>query len=332
MALAVSASMATSVFAAEAEPAIKVDGRTVVFREEVAPVIKNDRLYVPVRRVLEQMDATVNWDDATKTVTVNSFDNVTVVKMQIDNPVITRYFYTSVLNADKTEITSDVAPTIIDDRTMLPIRVVAEALDSTVYYDEETKITHITTKQAKRAASRAGIDVSAEDFMIADAYKDNIPNMYIDCEQEDVKKGDIVEVKVKVKDIEKFDEKAKLLHYTLGMKYDKENFKYEGYTCFKNGEEFTPSFGGDNGEFTENSIKIVAVEKPGDSYLPAEDGTIMIVKFKATTDNGGNIALSDGITNIGNDTMMSFELENDVIENVYTCTEFYIDITPVTVK
>ena len=43
---------------------------------------------------------------------------------------------------------------IIDGVPYIPLRCVSEALGATVYYEEDTKITYITTKQAKRKMQR----------------------------------------------------------------------------------------------------------------------------------------------------------------------------------
>ena len=86
---------------AEVEPTIRVDGRKVDFREDQAPIIMNDRLYVPVRRVLEKMGATVDWNDEAKMVTVNSDNNVIKLELTIDNKEIIKYTFTTVMNAEK---------------------------------------------------------------------------------------------------------------------------------------------------------------------------------------------------------------------------------------
>lgn len=328
MAAAVAASMQVATFA-EAEPQIKVDGRSVTFRDEQAPIIRNDRLYVPVRRVLETMDAKVNWKAETKTVEVSSFDNVTILKLQIDNPIVTRYEYTSVLHADKTEIESDVAPIIENDRTMLPIRVIAEALGATVYYEEDTKITYITTKQAKRKITSAGMDATAEDVMIADLYKENLPKVSIECDAEDVKEGDTVKVKIKLADLEKYAEDAKLCSITASIEYDKNNFAYDGFVCVVDGEEKMPMMHAENGEFTDKLVKIVTLETTDSAVVPGD--VIAILEFTALNDNGGEFALSDGRTDIGNNTELLF-VSGENIETLSEYTELYIDTTPVTVK
>ncbi len=325
--------LATSGFAAKAAaPVVMVDGRTMEFAGDQAPVIENDRLFVPVRRVLERMGTKVDWDDATKTVKVTSYDNTKIVTLTIGNPVLTLYTYTSVLNADKTEITSDVAPVIMESRTMLPIRVIAEALGATVYYDGDTHFVNITTQQSKFAALRAKIDPSAENFMIADAFADNLPKLSISSDAKDIKEGDEVVIKVKLAEIDKVIENAKLSSTTVTLSYNPENFELTDFMCIADGEARKPQLSASNPEFTENSLKIVTLDLPDNAYLPAEDGTILEITLIAKNSEGGEFALSDGITSLGYDCELLFTTG---AEEYYTYSDFdelFIDTTPIIVK
>ena len=96
--------------------------------EGTAPVIVNDRTLLPVRAVVEEMGGTVDWNGGTQTVTLNyGTDEINLV---IDNT-------TAYLNGAAQ--TLDTAPTIINDRTMLPIRFIAESFMFEVDWDEATK-------------------------------------------------------------------------------------------------------------------------------------------------------------------------------------------------
>ncbi len=331
MALAVSASMSTAVFAETATPKIKVDGRAITFREEQKPMIKDDRLYVPIRRVLETMGARVIWNGDERSITVKSFDNINEVRMVIDSKQITSLEYTSVLFANTEEITSDVAPIIVNDRTMLPIRVVAEAMDATVYYDEATKITHITTKQAKRAANKANIDTNAKDLILEDLYKENLPKVSIESDAENIKEGDAVRVKIKLSDIEKYTKDAKLSSITATIAYNSENFEYSEFNWVINGEEKMPMLYADNAHFTEETMKFVTLELPENAVAMEGDGVIAVVTFKALNDKGGEFVLSDGISDVGYDTEIGFA-EGKGLDTLSKYTELYIDTTPIMVK
>lgn len=97
--------------------------------KNVVPVIKSDRTLVPVRVISESFGCDVTWDDATKTVTIENSD--TKIKMQIDN---------STYSVNGEEKALDAAPEIIEDRTFVPLRAIAEALGKIVYYNDEEKM------------------------------------------------------------------------------------------------------------------------------------------------------------------------------------------------
>ncbi len=122
-------------------PVMTVNGaEKPIDAEGSAPVIVNDRTLLPVRAVVEEMGGTVAWDDNTQTVTLNY--NNDEIKLVIDS-------LTAELNG--TANTLDVAPTIINDRTMLPIRFIAEALGAKVEWFGETQTVKVSAE---------GIDIS----------------------------------------------------------------------------------------------------------------------------------------------------------------------------
>jgi len=89
---------------------------------DVAPFIKDNRTFVPVRFVAEALGAEVKWDEATQTVTATRGDDVVV--LTIGSNVMT-------VNGDAA--VTDVAPFIAEgNRTVLPFRAVAEAFGAEV--------------------------------------------------------------------------------------------------------------------------------------------------------------------------------------------------------
>ncbi len=94
---------------------------------DAAPIVENNRTFVPFRALAEAFGATVAYDEATQSVTAE-LNDVTVV-MTIGSNVYT---------VNGVEKTMDVAPFIVDGRTMVPVRFVAEAFGITVTptYDE----------------------------------------------------------------------------------------------------------------------------------------------------------------------------------------------------
>lgn len=101
----------------------KVDGQTKEF--DSIPYIKNGRTYVPVRFITEALGASVEWINDTRHVIIRSEE--CNIKLQINNKLV-------VIN-DRDSYYNDVAPEIKDDRTMLPIRLIAEHLNCEVIWN-----------------------------------------------------------------------------------------------------------------------------------------------------------------------------------------------------
>ncbi len=84
---------------------------------DTAALIKNERTFVPYRALAEAFGAKVEWNEKDRTVTTQ-MDGKTVV-MTIDKKEY---------KVNDKEMTMDVAPYISGDRTLVPVRFVAEAL------------------------------------------------------------------------------------------------------------------------------------------------------------------------------------------------------------
>lgn len=110
---------------------VLLNGKEIVF--DVNPQTINDRTMVPMRAIFEELGATVEWNGETQTVT--SVKDDTVISLTIGVPSI-------IINGE--EKTLDVAPVVIDSRTLVPIRAVSEAFMLNVDWDEDTKTVLIT--------------------------------------------------------------------------------------------------------------------------------------------------------------------------------------------
>ena len=108
------------------------------------PVIVNERTLVPIRAIIEAMGGTVGWEAETKTATLN------YGKDKIDLVIDSKTAY---LNDEPNEL--DTAPAIINDRTMLPIRFIAESFKFDVKWDGDTQTITITKAEEPDAVSSA---------------------------------------------------------------------------------------------------------------------------------------------------------------------------------
>lgn len=95
---------------------------------DVAPLIINDRTMVPMRVIFESLGATVHWDDDAKTVYANKDDISIALKIGASELF---------KNGESKPVDSPAI--IINDRTLVPLRAIAEALDVQVGYVEDTK-------------------------------------------------------------------------------------------------------------------------------------------------------------------------------------------------
>ncbi len=96
------------------------------------PIVNNDRTLVPIRAIIEAFGGTVGWDNNTRTVTLTLEDDL--IKLTIDS---------TVANFNNQGTTLDVAPTVINGRTMLPIRFIAESFNLGVAWESNTRTVSI---------------------------------------------------------------------------------------------------------------------------------------------------------------------------------------------
>jgi hypothetical protein len=104
------------------------------------PVIisKWGRTIVPIRAIVESLGGIISWDNNERKVTINFKD--VLIELQIDNPKARVNGIEKWIDPDN----HDVKPTIINSRTMLPLRFVTENLGCDVQWDGTTKTITIT--------------------------------------------------------------------------------------------------------------------------------------------------------------------------------------------
>ena len=90
---------------------------------------------MPLRVIFESLGASVSWDDATRTIT--SIKGDTTLRLTIGS---------NTLYKNSEGIAIDVPAQIINNRTMVPIRAVSEALDAQVVWDNNNRSVTITLK------------------------------------------------------------------------------------------------------------------------------------------------------------------------------------------
>lgn len=115
------------------------------------PVVINGRTFVPIRAIIEAFNGSVKWEESTKTVILTLNDDV--IKLVVDSN-------TASLNGKRQ--TLDVAPTVINGRTMLPVRFVAEGFNLGVAWESNTQTVSIIRNSFDDAEYQALVKILPE--------------------------------------------------------------------------------------------------------------------------------------------------------------------------
>ena len=126
---------------------LQIDNPEMVVNEHARPIdeygsvplIIDGRTLAPLRPVIEALGGTVLWDEDLRLLTIRDHlkENEIIVKINS---------YDSVVNA-RTGPQLDVAPTLIDDVTMVPILFIAHHLGFDIEWDDDTRTITITKEE-----------------------------------------------------------------------------------------------------------------------------------------------------------------------------------------
>ena len=151
--------MVTPVMAGE-DIAIRLDDKFLNF--EVKPQIVNDRTMVPLRPILEALNATIEWDDTTKTVT--STKGNTTIKLTMNDPV---------MYVNGVAKTLDSPACLIQDRTLVPARAISEAFGISVGWDFRSRIVLMSSTSTQIKMYKPDGTTTYVEMAKVDEYKGN---------------------------------------------------------------------------------------------------------------------------------------------------------------
>lgn len=113
----------------DGEIRVYMDGQPLIF--DVPPVIEDDRTLVPIRKIVESMGGTVDWYEGGYIDIQKDGRNI---YLSIDLPAAL---------VDNEPVYLDVPPRIINDRTLVPLRFVAETFGLRVEWDQSTSSVYL---------------------------------------------------------------------------------------------------------------------------------------------------------------------------------------------
>ena len=112
--------------------AVNSDGASeFIHFPDQAPIIANERTLLPIRAIAEHYGWSVGWNEETQCVTIGNES----VKIEIS--IGSSYMRVIPVNGLKDGINLDVPALVLNGRTMLPVRAVAEAMGVTVDWNQE---------------------------------------------------------------------------------------------------------------------------------------------------------------------------------------------------
>lgn len=111
---------------------VKLDGTQIQFDQQ--PVLENDRTLVPLRAVFEALGMTVEWEQESQTVTAVNSD--TVIRLTVGDT-------TAYVNGAPVQL--ETAAKIVADRTLVPVRFIAESAGLQVEWEQASQTVVITS-------------------------------------------------------------------------------------------------------------------------------------------------------------------------------------------
>lgn len=116
---------------------VTVDGEEYAFERNSPPVIKNERILVPIKSVFGEMKAFVFWQ--TETQSVNIWYKDDMIKLNIGSTTATR---------NGSDFTLSNPPVILNGRTYVPLRAISDILSAQVSWNSETRTAAIVSEDA----------------------------------------------------------------------------------------------------------------------------------------------------------------------------------------
>ncbi|MDR7857378.1 stalk domain-containing protein [Tissierella sp.] len=116
---------------AQTEIIVNVNGKKVEFTQN--PIIKEGRVLVPLRPIFEALGMAVEWNKETKGIVALKDDIIIKLEIGSSNAVVEKE------NNKVIKTTLDVAPQIINNSTLVPVRFIGEATGADVTWNKATR-------------------------------------------------------------------------------------------------------------------------------------------------------------------------------------------------
>lgn len=136
------------------ETAVYVNNEKVEF--DVAPVMENGRVLVPLRGVFEKLGAKVDWNKSISEVVIKDGNNEIEILLGKKKVIV---------NGEVKDI--DIPAKMINSRTFVPVRFVSENLGHEVKWDQAANSVYITKNDRAEASGNMVLTVGSKENLIA---------------------------------------------------------------------------------------------------------------------------------------------------------------------
>jgi len=133
---------------------------TPIVTMDVLPIIQDDRVLLPIRFVAEALGADVGW-------TASTNGGTSVVHITLGD--LTSYIPIGEITPELASLGMDVPAQILNDRTMVPLRFVAEFFGAVVEWDGNTRGIEIVSTAIVSMASLSSLSDAVSGYVMAPA-------------------------------------------------------------------------------------------------------------------------------------------------------------------
>lgn len=274
----------TSTAFAEVTPTINTSvGREVCLDVPQGKFTENGVFMVPVRRICDIFNARCDWYGDERKIILNTPDNITRVFLYIDREEFRIFTFTGVISGEGVNLPLEAPLEIVNDRTLVPFEQICKALKGEVTWsDDRTSVT--VTAPEKELETKAEI--------------------YIKADKEDVMAGEEVVLTLLAKNANVL-ESYNFSGYSMAVVYDREKFEYVSSSLTSPDGNKVEAVKLENKNYSQDSSKAVLLATA--PFAITNDETIIgKITFKALTDDGGEISLSNRVYTAGDDTALVY--------------------------
>lgn len=126
------------------EITVELDGKKIEF--DVKPEIISGRTMVPMRKIFEELGATVKWNSDTQTVSARKSSKTVTLSIDSADLLIDKGQTDNEGNSVTETVTLEAPAQIISGRTLVPVRAISESFGLNVDWDEDNQKVIITSE------------------------------------------------------------------------------------------------------------------------------------------------------------------------------------------